>query len=500
MIPILIVDDEAAIRESIAAMLRQRYRDRFSIHLAENGRQAIECAREHRIELILADIKMPVLSGLDMLDELRGCHCDCEVIFISGFDDYQFVRRAMKHGASDYLLKPVDQNDLYAQIDSFLKRWIPSSHHDAVPQAAWENPHFQQGLLEKLILHPDQTEMILSEYVPVTENSRLLAFALPVKDGEAVRNWQASLRSTFDSVRMEGSLLLLGVWRQMYLTLFLCPDASLLERLISPDVLPGALVRAAPVPPSRLGDCLNECCELLDHRFYNLVGEDGPEHYPYTQLISQITEAICQYRVDAFEELLALLMRRACAQFPPVESFRHILCAMVYTVMQQNTAFVPIISRMELSPDDLIRCIQSGADAAFLAREVPRIVRLQIQRIQARAVSSDAYHVERACQFIALHYAQNLSLTDLAESLALHPNYISSLFKKVRGMSFSQYLRHVRIQEACRLIRETNEKFYAIGEQVGYPDPVHFTRTFKEDMGCSPREYRRTHLRVEGDK
>ena len=122
MISILIVDDEPLIRETLAGMLEKRYHGRFHVTLAGDGRQALEYASMLPVRLILADIKMPVLSGLEMLDQLRGLRRDCEVIFISGYDDYAFVRQAMKLGAADYLLKPIVEEELTGQIDSFLKR------------------------------------------------------------------------------------------------------------------------------------------------------------------------------------------------------------------------------------------------------------------------------------------------------------------------------------------------------------------------------------------
>lgn len=115
---------------------------------------------------------------------------------------------------------------------------------------------------------------------------------------------------------------------------------------------------------------------------------------------------------------------------------------------------MPAISHAEMMEDDILRRIRAAWDAEQLAGELTRIL--------------------------------HRHMADLAEHLALHPNSISALFTKVSGMSFSQYLRHVRIGEACRLIRIT--KFCLIGERVEYPDSVHFVRTFRAEVGCSPKE------------
>ena len=114
MIPLLIVDDESIIRGTIAAMVRRKYPEQFHIFLASNGREALSLVASESVELVLADIKMPVMDGLQLLHCLHEQQLQCDVIFISGFDDYSFVREAMKSGAVDYLLKPIP-------FDRFLK-------------------------------------------------------------------------------------------------------------------------------------------------------------------------------------------------------------------------------------------------------------------------------------------------------------------------------------------------------------------------------------------
>ena len=89
MIPLLIVDDESIIRETIAAMLRRKYPDQFHIFLASNGQEALSLVASENVELVLADIKMPVMNGLELLHRLHEQQLQCDVIFISGFDDVE---------------------------------------------------------------------------------------------------------------------------------------------------------------------------------------------------------------------------------------------------------------------------------------------------------------------------------------------------------------------------------------------------------------------------
>ncbi|MGN0745629.1 MAG: response regulator [Aristaeellaceae bacterium] len=492
MIPILIADDEALIRETLADMLEKRYPGRFAVTLAADGRQALEYASMQPVRLILADMKMPALSGLEMLEKLRELGCGCEVIFISGYDDYAFVRQAMKLGAADYLLKPIVEEELAGQIDSFLKREeVRRTAQPASPAAPAEGPYYEQYMLEQLCARPFAVEELLT--LPPDCRVTACAWECQPEDGQGCP-WQDRLREA--AAAMPGTVLLQGRVEQLRLSLFFGgrgQGEELVRRFEEGQTDAPGPVFAPPVPPEQLDQAVEACRRQLCLRFYTLPGQDGPERYPYTQLTAQMADAACLYHAPQFDELFRTLMLRACAQTPPVDSLRHILCDLVYTIMQQNPAFVPAISHAELTEDDILRRIRAARDAEQLTGEVTRIMHRHMANLGGKTASLDAAHIERAKRFIARNYARNLSLSDLAEHLALHPNYISALFTKVSGMSFSQYLRRVRIEEACRLIRTTNDKFYLIGEQVGYPDPVHFARTFKAEVGCSPGEYRRLH-------
>ena len=100
------------------------------------------------------------------------------------------------------------------------------------------------------------------------------------------------------------------------------------------------------------------------------------------------------------------------------------------------------------------------------------------------------YAIRRAINFIREHYSENISLDMLAERLEITPEYLSALFNKEVGINFSTFLKQFRISQAKRLLKGTDEKIYAIAQQVGYNDPKYFNRVFKEEMGMSPGDYR----------
>jgi len=170
MISLLIVDDEAAIRNAINEMLTNRYKDIFQIYQAENGLKAVEIVCSVPVDIIITDIKMPVYTGLEMLAKLKELNYSVLSIVVSGFDDYALVREAMKSGAADYLLKPIETVEFFNIIDSCLPS-ISSSHTlqkqskvhiETVEETLFHNQYALSRLLESDITK--ECEQILRDY------------------------------------------------------------------------------------------------------------------------------------------------------------------------------------------------------------------------------------------------------------------------------------------------------------------------------------------------
>ena len=125
MIPLLIVDDESIIRETIAAMLRRKYPDQFHIFLASNGQEALSLVASENVELVLADIKMPVMDGIAATQAIRGLdRADAATVPILAMTANAFaedIERSRKAGMNEHLAKPIEPETLYARLASYFR-------------------------------------------------------------------------------------------------------------------------------------------------------------------------------------------------------------------------------------------------------------------------------------------------------------------------------------------------------------------------------------------
>ncbi|MDR2608477.1 MAG: response regulator, partial [Treponema sp.] len=120
MFSILVVDDEENIRQGIVRILEDRFSGKTAIRQAANGLEALEMICAVPVDLIIADIKMPLCGGVEMMKKLKSLGLRQKLIILSGFDDYAFVRETLKLGAEDYLLKPVEPEELCALTENCL--------------------------------------------------------------------------------------------------------------------------------------------------------------------------------------------------------------------------------------------------------------------------------------------------------------------------------------------------------------------------------------------
>ncbi|MEG1777289.1 MAG: response regulator, partial [Clostridia bacterium] len=372
---VLIVDDEEVIRESIAGMLRRRYPDQLELAQAENGKRALEYVCSHPVSLVIADIKMPVLSGLDMLERLTELAYMGEVIFISGFDDYALVRRAMKLGAADYLLKPIMEADFYTQIDGFLLREqhrLPKTQEKLTVQ---RRAYRQQYALERLLTGGAERE-VLEENGLQAEQPCILcvldtaAGVLP--SAQLADEWSAQLAPLVT----DGCVLLQGEWNKQRMVLF-CFHQRAQERAFRAYQQwsfgeHATMVFSKPYPLCKVGEAFKDCQELLRQSFYDDIAKDGEACYPYSALMAGMVSALCALEEERWITLLEGLLALACAQKPPVESLRQLLCSMIYAAIQQNSVFVRLIAIHELTQDDALRCIQGSMGVTALKKELER--------------------------------------------------------------------------------------------------------------------------------
>lgn len=374
------VDDDPNIRHGVFRMLSDSLEWEFQWDEAENGREALEYVLSGPIDIIICDIKMPLIDGIHLLNYVKEISPFTKVIMLSGYDDYSLIRQAMKQGAFDYLLKPLNLASLKNVLDELFE--------------------IQSGL------SPEEK----------TINDRNLP--------ELTRDRPYSGQDT-------------------------------------------------------------------ENIFFDLPEPGYTSHKELEQYLDKAGAKAALLQTDETMEYLRLFFSHVSPKVISSEQVRWKLSDWVYSLMENNNKFIKPISQDKLTENDLFGHIRNLPTLQQLSDRFLQIMELYLRYLSGSVKSRGDFLVDKALAYLEEHYHENPSLEQVSSSLYISANYFSALFSDKMGVNFRTYLLNRKMEEAKRLLKESDEKIADIAYQLGYEDISHFNRAFRNSVGCSPSHYRR---------
>lgn len=530
-IKLLIVDDEQVIRCGIASSVDWGKLDIEIVGEASNGRDGFSKALIMKPDIILSDVKMPVMDGIQMAKQIKEKLPRTRIVMLSGYRDFQFTREAFKAGAVDYLLKPVsigELTELMVRICSEMRSgWdkekkVQDSErllHRARPVLRWEFfARYLSGEMSELQFRQEgQTSMqfhLGGPYYQVLvmdyddfyfmndgkEASRLLLYALSNIAEEVLK---ALGENTICYMNESSLVVLLSIGKQIRLTQVV-EYASQIQFYIvqyfkkTVTVGVGACVegvneiRQSFAQARRAADgrviygknrvITYEQMEAADSHGL-LVLEQGEEHVLREQirLLKPMEVQECLNRI--FEDYFATYKEKKAAQQ---------FCILLVSIALQE------MKRMKVDPDQVF----SGTRELLLELERYETLaemRMWVKNVYSRIVSALSSRqssqfkgiVKRSMEYAMEHYAEKLKVADLAEIVYVTPNYLSKVFKEETGENFTEWLNKYRVEKAKeRMMEDPEGKAYQIAREVGFQDYKYFTYIFKKYTGYSPANYK----------
>ena len=499
---ILIVEDELKIRNGMAKLITA-HTDHTIVGEAKNGKEGLEMILRFHPELVITDIRMPQMDGLQMVEEVKNLGLGCHIIVLSGYSDFEYAQKALRFGVDDYLLKPLAPEDVIGMLDKIQARLDKEEKSKA---------ETAEGLMRTLLLESHQpTEeefQLLYKSGGFRKNGKF--FLLAGYLGNTKACYVNSLYDIFDKMSSNSEeirihyVLLENIQQMFCIFQGEWTETELYEKLqrrlylnLEKDEQPawvfGKLNSLEElVSKAREFYELQRCGMYLGYRRV-LTEEIGitvkPEPFEYPkQIETQLRNAICQGSVEQIqnvaEEFVQILRRK---KWEP-RQYRH-TCGKMYHFMENLMQDMDSAVYRAIQNMDIERQI---ANAVTLGEMEQSFIKAVQQIADACGKKDDIrnYVILRAINYIKDHYQENISLEQLAAYLEITPEYLSTLFNKEMGVNFSTFLKQFRISHAKRLLRGTDKKIYEIAAAVGYHDPKYFNRVFKEETGISPGDYR----------
>ncbi|OUP58750.1 hypothetical protein B5F15_07005 [Butyricicoccus pullicaecorum] len=521
---VLLVDDDAMVRIGLKTLVDWSGHGYQLIGEAENGTQALEIARREQPEIVITDMKMPGMDGVALIRALQEIQPPPYVVALSGYDDFLLVREAMKQGAKDYLLKLELTPETLLQS---LAGAPDAPNYMPQPDQTMLRSRVLRDLIFHFYLNEDDLEKRLQEAGICWTGETV--YCLLLKAGELFRFEEAteeechtllfSIRNIaeeivgacLDAVSTEGKtgeLYILGVLRPELAgqdaDVLVEQTAHRLHDMLQQyvDVSCTIGIGQGENTAGGMAEACSRASDAMRSRFYrlndpviwwqaDLCPQIEPETFSTTEARRLLTEGISSLSAETVDEAINLVQKAAARQHWTQRNAYAVAFALAVTVQDCLEACgLDISSQMPRSHGDLLRWM----DLHHMGDVRDWLERLRqdlLEYIQKERADGKQAVVRRAQDILTQRFCGEITLPELAEQLDLTPGYLSALMKKYTGKTFSEYLTYLRIEQAKKLLRETNDKIYAVAVAVGYEDAFYFSRIFKRETGMTPGDWRK---------
>lgn len=548
---LLVVDDEAEIVEWMIRMIREENIPDLEVCRAYSAKEALSILSSVKTDIVMTDIKMPGMSGLELLAKIKESWPFCKVIFLTGYMEFDYVYTAIQSQGVRYLLKNEKDKKILEAIRDALDEIRKELHDEEIAVKVRKQLEETASLMQREFLHdlvsglcePEHlTQLRLDELslplraslpcmmvmgrfdTPPTDRSivtlnrffysvQLLAtkflpascMAVSVTDRDSGIIWIVQPRpengddegrlpdETYDKlfVSLKGSLeyIQASVKNSLGMTISFVLSSKPFPLSDTPDVCNMLKVR--------MGYHIGLAKEILLDDGNQDISSDGRKEAAVLTAMKQLTKLpVLESFIETgrAEECFALL-RTILEWLKDVTSWNYPPALEIYYGV--SLTFLKIINRWNLIPKassridlhELVRHDEHGtwADTVEYLYDVAQFI-FDIQTSEEAQKASDA--VARVKQYISTHIGQDLSLIRLADLVHVNPSYLSRLFKNVTGENTTDFISDMRILRAKELLSQNSRKINEISAEVGYDSPHSFARFFRNIVGVSPQEYR----------
>ncbi|MCJ7840597.1 response regulator [Lederbergia sp. NSJ-179] len=506
MFKLLIIDDERNIRIGIQSMISREFPNQFSFFLASNGVEAWEILEIEAIDIILTDIKMPAMDGIQLVHAIQSLEKKPEVVMISGYDDFEYAREAIKYRVKDYLLKPINRKELHQTLERVMKEVQAKKENEK------EKELIQANQLNYLFIHPDITQdeiekvinnLQIDDYpeeyfvgVIKFQQTKTEKEHLPYVKEILAQYFQESFKQMISFYDKDNNIVLVTpTW------------------LVFESILPHFETTTVTIGVSRkmnqryqIKEGYEQARFALKHSFLfaskKMISfseiHDRKQNDPHLLPLEQIQRIANMIGTNRDQEIRK--------QLREILNFEEILMNGIEYMEKLNQAINEVLldsafHRLGKESIEIMKHYQHVGDMYnfenfyeyYYALEA-LVLQLHEYNKQLKSIYSEQRHIEEALQYIDENYHKDINLAVVSNYVSLNYSYFSHMFKEHTGQNFVDYLKKVRIEKAKLLLKKTDLMIFEISLKVGYKNPKQFTRVFRELEGISPKEYRENSL------
>lgn len=523
---VMLVDDEPFILRGLSVIIDWEAEGYEIVKKASDGKEALDYLKENEVDLIITDIRMPKINGIELLEMIRKENIsDAYMIILSGYNDFKYAQAAIQYSCMDYILKPVQKEQLLKNVRQ------AAINKEITVKEEVDNKKMQQGYLlqnmarllqgkakESDLEYLKENLMCSDEmrYVHVCLNDMKMLEDMSDEEIVLLRDKVYGGVSTFLRGLENHLFKEFFIYEEDYEIGFLYSNQLAKEKNMNEKEFLDAIYRAAQTTSDSMSVVLLVGKQVDDiskipHSYSSASVlrsfkgfHDSKNIYYYEEEV-QVQETkvmLCKQPLDSLvaavqADDLAEIDRSIEKLFEEMDGYgrtkeivsmnsNYLLFQLLHLATEQDET---------INQDEVLSYISENVSNEKIAKGSRAHIRnfaceyaqylIQLRKNASKGVLAEIENEVKE------HYAENLTLRELSQKYYINSSYLGQIFRKRYGQSFKNYLNTYRVSVAAEQLRKTDKKIGQIAEEVGYHDLDYFISKFIEQFGCTPSRYRK---------
>jgi two-component system response regulator YesN len=522
MLQIMLVDDEAIIRLGLSKNIAWESHGFRISALAEDGEQALACMEKDTPDIVITDIRMPFIDGLELAAHIRDRFPQVKVIMLTGYEDFSYAQRAIQLQTHDYILKPVNYELLLetvkkASAEILRNRKLALTISESTPLL--RRQFFQQLLANRYNRSQIEAKLELLNLTLPEECYSVLIIKIDEFENEfrlkkimEKELFKFCVMNIAEETAGEHSIIFDDGGDQIVLIIEHSGSGNEADH-IAEDIRTNVKKYLLNTVSIGIGNTQFNCEHvyrsyqeaLATLKFRHIYGTDTVLSFASTgapadgrSMMSDVQEQKLAFFVRSRDEAEVMnFMERMENEFvnnkitdlPYIRMMAMQILFRIYVELEEQYLLVEMTAKSEYLK--LFNSIEGLQTVKEIFDELRQAISGLIEAVRAEKTGSQALLVHKAAELIEQHFSEeDLNLQYVAKQLHINPVYLSTIFKRVKGINFSTFVQEFRMKQAMRLFTNSNLLTYEVAEKVGYSNPNYFSASFKKFTGSSPSEFK----------
>lgn len=534
MYKLLVVDDEEIIRKGIISRILHYMPDFAQMWEASDGVEALVVIKEQQPDIVITDIKMPHMDGLQLIRQVREAGSTAKFIIISGYAEFEYAEQAINMGVNGYILKPVIDRELVKSLNNVMgdldkeKNSKDIKNRTEILEKQYKLIENEKNINQLLnmakadIVKGQEKEIPIPALLPETCEGTQFMLAILNIDGSSysdssfqyrdIELIKDSMANILNELECQCQRLIVNNYRDknQVFVLLMNVDRTFLKACMDKyiSVVFSSLAKflgiSVTIGISMPEDSISsELYRQARTAFEQRIVFGGNHVYKYENLpiykdfnipnneIRLLQNCIERMDVGNIETILREIFSEKNFKGAAAVNIRLVWMEIVNMLLK-------VCAKMKDDVDNIHNFYLLGEEVLEKFNSLDEIVSylyttiIDTLKLEKAVDMNCSNKIKLVTQYIGQHYGEDININELSYLYAMNPNYFSTVFKKETGKTVVNYITEVRISNACRLLTETKASIADISQSVGYQDTQYFFRVFKKTTGKTPLEFRRS--------